>query len=204
METIKKGDTNKYVKYLQFSLVSLGYYIGPSGIDSNFGDGTENAVFQFQCDNNLKQDGIVGIVTWNKIIQKISVIQSKLIEKGYDVGERGADGIYGNSIIEAVKKFQRNNGLKKDGIAGQNTRNALYYRNSIKNDVNISLDDFALAAIKTYIELKRNKNVRNIQNALYTLGYNIGPSVIDGKFGEKTKEALIRFHLTLVSPPVVV
>lgn len=47
METIKKGDKNKYVKYLQFSLVSLGYYIGPSGIDSNFGDGTENAVFQF-------------------------------------------------------------------------------------------------------------------------------------------------------------
>lgn len=108
------------------SLVSLGYSIGSYGIDGNFGQSTENAVLDFQADNGLEEDGKVGNDTWEAIKDNIKPIQEKLIEKGYDVGSCGADGIYGYSTVEAVKKFQRNNGLNVDGIAGPNTQDVLF------------------------------------------------------------------------------
>ena len=118
MSYVQRGYKNKWVEYLQMSLVSLGYSIGPYGIDGNFGQSTENAVFEFQADNGLEEDGKVGNDTWDAIKEQIIPIQEKLIEKGYDVGPSGADGIYGYSTVEAVKNFQRNNGLNVDGIAG--------------------------------------------------------------------------------------
>lgn len=108
------------------SLVSLGYSIGPCGIDGHFGGGTENAVIDFQADHNLNQDGKVGNNTWNEIKAEIKPIQEQLIKLGYSVGSCGADGIYGYSTVEAVKNFQKNNGLSVDGIAGPNTQNALF------------------------------------------------------------------------------
>lgn len=46
-------------------------------------------------------------------------IQTRLINWGYLSGT--ADGIYGSKTEEAVKKFQRKNGLTPDGIAGPAT-----------------------------------------------------------------------------------
>lgn len=46
-------------------------------------------------------------------------IQTRLINWGYLNGT--ADGIYGSKTEEAVKKFQRKNGLTPDGIAGPAT-----------------------------------------------------------------------------------
>ena len=126
MSYVQRGYKNRWVEYLQMSLVSLGYSIGSYGIDGNFGQSTENAVIDFQADNGLEEDGKVGNDTWDAIKDKIIPIQEKLIEKGYDVGSCGADGIYGYSTVEAVKKFQRNNGLSVDGIAGPNTQDVLF------------------------------------------------------------------------------
>jgi len=126
MSFIQRGSKNRWVEYLQISLVSLGYSIGPYGIDGHFGEGTENAVYDFQADNGLQQDGKVGNDTWNAIKNQIKPIQEKLLEKGYNLGGCGADGIYGNSTKEAVKSFQKNNGLNPDGIAGPNTQDTLF------------------------------------------------------------------------------
>jgi peptidoglycan hydrolase-like protein with peptidoglycan-binding domain len=126
MSYVQKGYKNRWVEYLQMSLVSLGYSIGPCGIDGHFGGGTENAVIDFQADHNLNQDGKVGNNTWNEIKAEIKPIQEQLIKLGYSVGSCGADGIYGYSTVEAVKNFQKNNGLSVDGIAGPNTQNALF------------------------------------------------------------------------------
>ena len=126
MSFIQRGSKNRWVEYLQISLVSLGYSIGPYGIDGHFGEGTENAVYDFQADNGLQQDGKVGNDTWNAIKDQIKPIQEKLIEKGYNLGGCGADGIYGNSTKEAVKSFQKNNGLNPDGIAGPDTQDVLF------------------------------------------------------------------------------
>ena len=50
-------------------------------------------------------------------------IQQKLTNWGYY--NYAVDGIYGSRTVEAVKKFQRNNGLTADGICGSRTLSAL-------------------------------------------------------------------------------
>ncbi|MBQ1821057.1 MAG: peptidoglycan-binding protein [Clostridia bacterium] len=50
-------------------------------------------------------------------------LQLALKEQGYDPGQ--TDGIYGKKTERAVKRFQRANGLKADGIAGKQTQFAL-------------------------------------------------------------------------------
>lgn len=52
-------------------------------------------------------------------------VQTRLIELGYDLSPYGADGKFGSKTEEAVKAFQRANGLKADGIVGQQTYAAL-------------------------------------------------------------------------------
>lgn len=56
----------------------------------------------------------------------VKKLQQSLIDAGYDLGSYGADGIYGNATAAAVKKYQQDNGLKVDGIAGNQTLGALY------------------------------------------------------------------------------
>lgn len=54
---------------------------------------------------------------------EVKQIQTKLRDWGYYKGN--VDGIYGSQTYEAVKTFQRNNGLTADGIAGSKTLAAL-------------------------------------------------------------------------------
>lgn len=51
--------------------------------------------------------------------QEVSNIQSRLKQWGYYNGS--VDGIYGQKTADAVKSFQRSNGLTADGIAGSAT-----------------------------------------------------------------------------------
>ncbi|MEC0276801.1 peptidoglycan-binding protein [Peribacillus frigoritolerans] len=60
----RNGDYNdSTVKKIQQKLDDLGYSLG--AIDSDFGSRTERAVKAFQKNKKLKQDGIVGQLTWN-------------------------------------------------------------------------------------------------------------------------------------------
>lgn len=59
-------------------------------------------------------------------------IQLDLIALGYSLPRYGADSWYGNETIEAVKKFQVDNGLKVDGYAGVNTLNKMKERINTK------------------------------------------------------------------------
>ena len=54
---------------------------------------------------------------------EVRLIQTKLKRWGYYSGS--VDGIYGSGTESAVKKFQKANGLKADGIAGKATLNAM-------------------------------------------------------------------------------
>ena len=54
---------------------------------------------------------------------EVRQIQTKLKRWGYYNGN--VDGIYGSQTLEAVKYFQRKNGLKVDGIAGPATLKAM-------------------------------------------------------------------------------
>ena len=56
----------------------------------------------------------------------VKKLQETLIEKGYDVGGTKADGVFGKNTLAAVKKYQQDNGLAVDGIAGEKTLGSLY------------------------------------------------------------------------------
>lgn len=48
-------------------------------------------------------------------------MQEALICLGFDCGKWGADGDFGDATEAAVRAFQKTNGLKVDGIAGEKT-----------------------------------------------------------------------------------
>lgn len=66
---LSKGSKGEEVKTLQSLLGIKGYSLGKYGIDGDFGDSTLNAVKQFQKENKLACDGIVGPATWNKLLK---------------------------------------------------------------------------------------------------------------------------------------
>ena len=61
---------------------------------------------------------------------EVKELQRRLKQWGYYSG--AVDGIYGKGTVEAVKYFQRKNGLKADGIAGKATFEALGMNDSAK------------------------------------------------------------------------
>lgn len=52
-------------------------------------------------------------------------MQNKLIEAGYALPKYGADGDFGQETEDALKKFQKDNGLNADGVYGEETRKIL-------------------------------------------------------------------------------
>ena len=66
---------------------------------------------------------VQGLSKYGSRGKEVTEIQTKLKRWGYYKGN--IDGIYGSQTVEAVKYFQRKNGLAVDGIAGNNTLNAL-------------------------------------------------------------------------------
>jgi len=55
----------------------------------------------------------------------VTLMQTELIQKGYNCGDTGADGKFGNNTEKALKRFQKDNGLVEDGICGDSTWEAL-------------------------------------------------------------------------------
>ena len=71
---IRKGDRGPVVEFLQTQLDKDGYRLcrgrkPGAGIDGHFGKVTDKAVRQFQKDEGLKIDGVVGPNTWNTLLQ---------------------------------------------------------------------------------------------------------------------------------------
>lgn len=64
-QTLRKGSKGAEVTYLQTKLTERGYSLGK--IDGDFGSKTDTAVKQFQTDNSLAVDGIVGKNTWDAL-----------------------------------------------------------------------------------------------------------------------------------------
>jgi len=128
-----------YVKELQNLLNQMGYSLNPDG---RFGSQTEIAMREFQEVQGLDPDGIVGPLTWAELLgvrptlrlydgydqttpyyyDEVMELQDRLKEKGFPIK---ADGHFGLRTLEAVKKFQKSQKLKPDGIVGSRTWSAL-------------------------------------------------------------------------------
>ncbi len=61
---------------------------------------------------------------------KVIEVQEKLAELGYL--DNSYDGYFGEATEEAVKAFQKANGIKDNGVVGENTLNALNSDNAVK------------------------------------------------------------------------
>ena len=93
LPTLRRGSKGSYVTLLQTALLNKGYKLPKYGADGSFGEETEKAVKQFQADNGLNADGVVGNLTW-QALEKESV-QKKL----YTVTIQHLDKDAANEII---------------------------------------------------------------------------------------------------------
>ena len=73
----------------------------------------------------------------------VAVLQQKLKQLNYYNGS--IDGLYGGETVKAVKKFQKDNGLKVDGVFGKSSQQLIPDLKAELN-YNISRDDIILLA----------------------------------------------------------
>ena len=137
---LREGEEGAAVKNLQYTLYELGYYDGK--IDGEYGQTTSDAVRAFQIQNKLNPvDGVAGSGTLARLYSS-EALPATAASVDYDTarpGDRGEmvveiqdclvqlgyldriTGTYDDETVEAVKAFQRKNGLTADGVAGERT-----------------------------------------------------------------------------------
>lgn len=85
--------------------------------------------------------------------EEVKNVQTKLKNWGYYKGE--VDGVFGSKTFEAVKNFQKKNGLKVDGIVGEETLKALgITKGSNQNNSNVNNTDLNLLSKLVYAEAR--------------------------------------------------
>lgn len=82
---LKRGDKGQNVKDMQLMLIGCGYSCGKSGADGIFGSGTEKALLKFQRDNGLKEDGLYGNTSKEKL-EKAYSNRTQIEKADYKVG----------------------------------------------------------------------------------------------------------------------
>jgi hypothetical protein len=139
MRFVRPGNRGPAVEDIQRRLLSLGYDLGPTGVDGVFLGLTKEAVRAFQLEHGLSEDGVVGDETWSALVRAgftfgdrtlylrlphfhgndVLVLQQALNVLGFAAG--ATDSIFGAYTERALREFQRNAGLPDDGIAGPDT-----------------------------------------------------------------------------------
>lgn len=147
-------------------------------------------------------------------------LQNLLISLGYDCGGYGADGKFGKGTYDSLIQFQKDYGLKVDGLAGTKTFNKLYELTGA-NDSNISFDfgqwvrelqsecnrqgfsnqkvdgdpgDKTLKGCPTLRKGAEGNITKLMQERLISLGYDLGKHGADGDFETDTYNAVVKFQ----------
>lgn len=68
LNVLKKGSKGNQVKAVQRMLYAMGYDLGSSKVDGDFGSKTDSAVRAYQKSMGLSVDGSVGPKTWAKLL----------------------------------------------------------------------------------------------------------------------------------------
>jgi murein L,D-transpeptidase YcbB/YkuD len=131
---VKRGDEIFPVRSLQDLLRARNH---PVGVDGIFGPLTEAAVRAFQQGNGLSADGIVGPLTWPKLVVQVqngstgdAVRGVQEVIKFHDQSDGEGtpiqiDGIFGPRTEAWVRGFQTAVGTASDGIVGSITWRAM-------------------------------------------------------------------------------
>ena len=195
-DLLKNGDKDSVVYSVQQKLYESGFLtVSPTGY---YGTDTQASVEAYQKENQLAVDGIAGPATMQSLLGsalqtanyiatgsifqegdsslEVGALQRRLMELGY-YDYDGFTGNYGPVTQEAIRLFQRTNGLKQDGIAGAETLTLLASEDALPYTVR--LED-------------EGEDVRKIQNRLKELGYLSGSA--DGIYGAETQKAVVSFQ----------
>lgn len=153
---LRLGSTGSEVQTLQRQLQELNFFSGRA--DGYYGEDTVAAVRDFQRVYGLDEDGEVGpntqqelnrfryssvesspppAISYDSSFSRASAsasqgadlvvqVQRSLRDRGYYQGP--IDGIYGSGTQRAVERFQRDRGLRVDGVIGGETLSALGLR----------------------------------------------------------------------------
>ena len=207
---IRENSSGATVSKVQTELKALGYYSGK--VTGNAGPKTVAAIKSFQGKNGLTADGIAGPQTIAKIDAAYeakggsssgsgsSASGLKLNSKGTDVRNLQQDlttlgyywaeitGNFGERTEAAVKRFQEENGLTADGVAGTKTLNAVAAAVARKGGTPASGGNAG-----TTLKLNsQGTKVSQLQTDLKQLGYYYAD--ITGNFGERTEAAVKAFQ----------
>ena len=183
---LSSGSQGSAVTQLQEDLSELGFY--PNKIDGSFGPKTHEAVVDFQKEQGLKTDGLVGPITQEALDKAlagtdlssgsqgsaVTQLQKDLSELGFYLNK--VDGSFGPKTRDAVVEFQNTQGLKTDAVVGPITQEAL--------DKALAEGDLSSGS--------QGPAVIKLQEDLAQLGYY--SNSIDGSFGAKTRTAVIAFQ----------
>ncbi|HEY0604858.1 MAG TPA: peptidoglycan-binding protein [Herpetosiphonaceae bacterium] len=124
--TYQLGDSGPDVLAIQYSLHAAGAQEVPT--DGYFGLETETVIKEFQANEGLPADGIVGPEIWQALLVPVGLksegpevlaAQHLLVAKhGYSLA---IDGYFGAAMYDAVLDFQAANGLTPDGFMEKDT-----------------------------------------------------------------------------------
>ncbi len=208
--TLQIGSSGDAVKKLQERLFDLGYYKG--SIDGIYGEGVASAVRAFQTAHKLTVDGKAGANTQTTMFassakkastatdnyttlrsgdsgERVRALQTLLSSYGYFNGT--VNGSYDSATVLAVQKFQAQNGLGVDGVAGPATQQLLYLGTPKRaTDTSIGgLDGSTFTALKQGMS---GNDVMVMQQYLQDLGYYGG--TLNGVFDATTFVAVQAFQ----------
>lgn len=89
---------------------------------------------------------------------EVKEIQRKLLELGYKLPKYGADGDFGSETEAAVKAFQKDWGLKTDGIVGEETLKMLESVPSKEKKYSVTVTGLILSQAKALCDMYPNNS----------------------------------------------
>ena len=203
---LKYGSLGSDVKALQQALINAGVRV-PGGADGVFGLATQSALKTYQAGRGLEQTGRVDEATANALASAggsgangssplvglkygslgntVKQLQEALIKAGVTV-RGGADGIFGPATINAVKDFQKSQGLDATGSVDAATAAALANPKAVSGGSSQEAGGYAVYG-------EKGARVISLQSALVSAGVAVRGGV-DGDFGAGTSAAVIEFQ----------
>lgn len=124
---LERGDEGADVSALQYLLNAQGV---ATGVDGDFGSGTDSSVRSFQSSRGLTSDGIVGSATWSALMVTIRPTTSNNANAvralQYQLNQKinssiAVTGTYDAATQNEVRAFQADHGLTQDAIVGSGT-----------------------------------------------------------------------------------
>eukprot|EP01027_Heterolobosea_sp_BB2_P019124 GEZU01026864.1.p1 GENE.GEZU01026864.1~~GEZU01026864.1.p1 ORF type:complete len:1370 (+),score=290.92 GEZU01026864.1:72-4181(+) len=220
---IKLHSTGSAVFLLQLDLLGAGF--GPLKADGIFGPRTHAAVIAFQQSSGvLKVDGWVGLETDMLLAEANGVYREKWISKipsGSAVVQLqqdlegahfspGPDAVVGQFLHKtdiAVRAFQKNQGLKVDGVVGPKFKAALAAANGNAVIKHFSAQDLTQLKKKNMLMSSKPQKTFGINRASHRVSGSVVYDLqidlkalglyhgnIDGQFGHKTNAAVRAFQ----------